>query len=463
MLESSAQLLGSNKRLFDQAEIAIIMRVHGTDCRARQAESLEQARRTTDRDLRGLYTTIAKQWQLLAEQSQTRRAFAIDDSYRRPVQTDEAEHALVAQPTADPLAEFRTEAPANYPDQSIPADDTAAAVEDCREQTGPNDQNPVRQADYAPVENCNHLISSADLEADEVARTALQPLNDQAIAGADLRNAPDAVSAGEPQPENRITDSELPRGEEGELHSDAVESCSSPEIELSVASGDLSYSAFENANHRCAERVPAETLIDWPSEIIGTRSEQISRIDHKGEFARTDAKMNAADATSTGEPQPCIRDSELHPGGDRESSETVERWSSAQEIEVSVQPSDSDCKASENANNLFALGVPTATPIVWHFDIIDTRGEQTSRIDQKGELARTDADSLDNLLLPASHPSSVQIHPVDIANPTLQIIDISGLDQKEKSRDTPHDKIADGNKSYTLERVFSLWFGPWRR
>jgi hypothetical protein len=45
-----------------------------TDCWAKEAESLEQAKRFDDEDLRHLYETIAKQWHLLAERAETRRA-----------------------------------------------------------------------------------------------------------------------------------------------------------------------------------------------------------------------------------------------------------------------------------------------------------------------------------------------------------------------------------------------------
>jgi hypothetical protein len=45
-----------------------------TDCWAKEAESLEQAKRFDDEDLRHLYETIAKQWHLLAERTENRRA-----------------------------------------------------------------------------------------------------------------------------------------------------------------------------------------------------------------------------------------------------------------------------------------------------------------------------------------------------------------------------------------------------
>jgi hypothetical protein len=50
------------------------MAVQGTDCRAKEAESLEQARRTNDEDLRNLYATIANQWHRLAEEIEKRRS-----------------------------------------------------------------------------------------------------------------------------------------------------------------------------------------------------------------------------------------------------------------------------------------------------------------------------------------------------------------------------------------------------
>jgi hypothetical protein len=50
------------------------MAVQRTDCRAKEAESLEQARRTDDEDLRNLYATIANQWRRLAEGIEKRRS-----------------------------------------------------------------------------------------------------------------------------------------------------------------------------------------------------------------------------------------------------------------------------------------------------------------------------------------------------------------------------------------------------
>jgi len=46
--------------------------VQMTDCKAMEAQSLEQARRAADPDLRHLYETIAGQWHLLAEVGQMR-------------------------------------------------------------------------------------------------------------------------------------------------------------------------------------------------------------------------------------------------------------------------------------------------------------------------------------------------------------------------------------------------------
>jgi hypothetical protein len=51
-----------------------MMAIQGTDCRAKEAESLEQARRTDDEDLRKLYATIANQWHRLAEGMEKRRS-----------------------------------------------------------------------------------------------------------------------------------------------------------------------------------------------------------------------------------------------------------------------------------------------------------------------------------------------------------------------------------------------------
>jgi len=51
-----------------------MLNVQTTDCRAKKAESLEQAKQSADEDLRHLYETIAKQWHLLAERVESCQA-----------------------------------------------------------------------------------------------------------------------------------------------------------------------------------------------------------------------------------------------------------------------------------------------------------------------------------------------------------------------------------------------------
>jgi hypothetical protein len=41
------------------------------ECRAKEAESLEQAKQTNDKDLKHLHETIARQWRRLAERIET--------------------------------------------------------------------------------------------------------------------------------------------------------------------------------------------------------------------------------------------------------------------------------------------------------------------------------------------------------------------------------------------------------
>jgi hypothetical protein len=449
-----------------QVEIATVMRVQGIDCRAKQAESLEQARHTADQDLRDLYTTIAKQWQRLAEQSETRPAFATNVSYQNPGQTDEPEPAPVRQHTVDPVAQLATEGCVPHAEEKIvrddPAHDPAPALEYCTEQIVTNDASAVEQAGFTPAQNSKHLVSRAELPSEEVAATAPQSLNNQVIAGADRRDA-DPIGPGK-ESEAYMRNSDPPRGEEGEPDSKAAESCSSPEIEFRVASGGSSRSASENTTELCAEGAPARTKIAGCSELIDPRAEQISRIDQEDEFARTDAEISASLAISTGETRAHVTDSGRHPGKDCEPSDALESWTSSAELEISLPPNHSDSKLSDNAEDPCAQRVSTVTQIVGGSRINETRTEQIPRIDLS-ELAPGDAEGVNKHQLLASDLNSAQntTSPLVIENLTLQIIDKVGPDQKGDSDDTPYHERADGTKSYPLERVFSLWFGPWRR
>ena len=436
------------------------MSVQSTDCRAKQAESLEQARRTADQDLRDLYTTIAKQWQRLAEQSETRPAFAINVSYQSLGQTDEPEPAPVGQQTADPVAQFATEGSVTHADEEIvrdnPAHDTRPS-----EQIVTNDANPLEQAGFTPAQDLKLPISSAELPSDEVAATAPQALKNQVIAGA--RDA-DAISPEEQESEAYMRNSGPPRGEEGEPDSKVTESCSSPEIECRTAAGDLSRSASENATELCAEGAPAQTTINTGcSELIDARAEQISRIDQEGEFARRDAPISAS-SISTGETKAHVTNSGLHPGKDCEPSDAFESWTSSAELEISLALSHSGCKLSDNAEGPFVQRVSTVTQIVKGCKIIETRTEQIPRIDQS-EPVPVDAESVNNHQLLASDLNSAQstTGALDIEHQTVQSINNVAPDQKGKSDNTPDHESADETKSYPLERVFSLWFGPWRR
>jgi hypothetical protein len=97
-----------------------MLNIQMTDCRAKEAESLEQAEQTDDEDLRHLYETIAKQWHLLAERADTRQA--------RAVKADCAA-ALIAVNKIDALSET-AEAPsaASLSDQILKVDFRTAEI-----------------------------------------------------------------------------------------------------------------------------------------------------------------------------------------------------------------------------------------------------------------------------------------------------------------------------------------------
>ena len=70
------------------------------DCRAKEAESLGQAKQAKDDDLRNLYATIANQWRLLAEDVDARRANARDACPQQTPSVSRGSDALVSDTKA---------------------------------------------------------------------------------------------------------------------------------------------------------------------------------------------------------------------------------------------------------------------------------------------------------------------------------------------------------------------------
>jgi hypothetical protein len=178
-----------------------MLNIQMTDCRAKEAESLERAEQCDDEDLRHLYKTIAKQWHLLAEQAGPRQASAVEA---------DCAAALIAVSKIDALSET-TEAPcaASLSDQILKVDFRTLQISSdaADEQAGADAES---HGDQIRETERNVTQVSADLERVEACQDPNSESTDRtAQAGSDDVVSDNIQSTGELSPESGRIESPL--------------------------------------------------------------------------------------------------------------------------------------------------------------------------------------------------------------------------------------------------------------
>jgi hypothetical protein len=255
-----------------------------TDYRARAAESLERARQTRDEDLRGLYATIAKQWQLLAEDSEMRRPCVLGSFPKQSIPIAEADHDLIAQTTPDFVFESTSLEAINRLDDNLVreghANGSGEQVQHCRQQTARDDQSAEFPPDAGTVENLIDNISEIEPNPPQVSAGGAHSEHDQAASTLDLfwgvdGSADTADASGPDRPETQI-----PEG---------ADICkSSSDTDTRIAQAEAGSRPLENPNQQVAKNTSTGTRSISHADDIDRWNNQISHTYESGDPTRPD-------------------------------------------------------------------------------------------------------------------------------------------------------------------------------